>query len=687
MLSRFLKFLCFSDGLVLAFPFGVCRRLGAFQALAQFRFEAFRCRFLFAFPLLFLFFSLVAWTLPLVAGMEKNTDFSELAPRWVGPTDLVLAPDGRTLWTACLDSSELIWVETKFDTVKRRALLPAPPTGLALSGDGKRLFATCDPRVQSTLPSAPKPSIPNPVLLCLEAETGKILWSTECGEGAQSPVLSPDERRLYLCARFSNRVEVVDLTLERPRVVHEIPMVREPFACAVTPDGKTLIVSNLLMNERTQDEFFIVGKVALVDTQTLETEYVDFPNGTLNIRGVCVSPDGVYAYVLHSMGSYAIPTGQVVGGWINMNAISFINLQTREREGTLNLDHFTFAAANPWGIACSPDGKRLVLTHAGTMDASVIERLEMHRLFASGLAPFPAMGATPDHAEDILPAQKRVFTTGRGPRAVRIGTETEENGVVRTYAYVANYFSDSIDRILLCDNPFNTGRTIELDETPPVFNQERLGEALFNDGQLCLEQWQSCATCHPDARSDALNWDLLNDGSGNPKNTKSMLYAHRTAPSMAVGVRKDAETAVRKGIEMIHFTAPREEDACAIDAYLASLEARRAPILREAERDSNLNASIERGRRLFFGPKTQCASCHTGKYFTDQRLHDVGTATIHETRPFDTPTLRECWRTAPYLHDGRYVTIFELLKDGRHGFTGLLSDKELRDLEAFVLSL
>ena len=50
---------------------------------------------------------------------------------------------------------------------------------------------------------------------------------------------------------------------------------------------------------------------------------------------------------------------------------------------------------------------------------------------------------------------------------------------------------------------------------------ERKGEMLFNDAQLCFQGWQSCASCHPaDARADGLNWDLLNDGIGNPKNVK-----------------------------------------------------------------------------------------------------------------------------------------------------------------------
>ena len=44
--------------------------------------------------------------------------------------------------------------------------------------------------------------------------------------------------------------------------------------------------------------------------------------------------------------------------------------------------------------------------------------------------------------------------------------------------------------------------------------QTRRGEFFFNDASLCLQSWQSCASCHPDARTDALNWDLLNDGIG-----------------------------------------------------------------------------------------------------------------------------------------------------------------------------
>jgi len=50
-----------------------------------------------------------------------------------------------------------------------------------------------------------------------------------------------------------------------------------------------------------------------------------------------------------------------------------------------------------------------------------------------------------------------------------------------------------------------------------------------------------------------LNWDLLNDGVGNPKHTKSMLLAHRTPPAMSEGVRLTAEAAVRSGLTHILY--------------------------------------------------------------------------------------------------------------------------------------
>jgi cytochrome c peroxidase len=216
----------------------------------------------------------------------------------------------------------------------------------------------------------------------------------------------------------------------------------------------------------------------------------------------------------------------------------------------------------------------------------------------------------------------------------------------------------------------------------------RQGELYFNDASICYQGWQSCASCHPsDARADGLNWDLPNDGIGNPKNTKSLLLAHQTPPCMSLGVRADASTAVRAGIEHILFSQPHEAVAAAIDEYLKSLKAMPSPYLV----NGRLSTAAKRGEKIF--SKIGCADCHVPGLYTDLRPHDVGTRASYDgpTDKFYTPTLIEVWRTAPYLHNGSAATIRNVLttcnQNSLHGDVSHLSSQEVDDLCTYVLSL
>ena len=216
---------------------------------------------------------------------------------------------------------------------------------------------------------------------------------------------------------------------------------------------------------------------------------------------------------------------------------------------------------------------------------------------------------------------------------------------------------------------------------------QRKGEMLFHDGAaMCFQQWQSCSTCHPEGRADAVNWDLLNDGIGNPKNTKSLLFTVQTPPCMARGIRENADIAIRSGMKFIQFMEPTDEKADALLAYIESL----APVPSPRIVHGKPSLAAERGKAVF--EKAHCAACHTGPYFTDQKMHDVGTGDgLDPDGKYDTPTLREVWRTAPYLHDGRAATLEEVLTKfntgDRHGHTSDLAADELRDLLEFVKSL
>jgi cytochrome c peroxidase len=186
---------------------------------------------------------------------------------------------------------------------------------------------------------------------------------------------------------------------------------------------------------------------------------------------------------------------------------------------------------------------------------------------------------------------------------------------------------------------------------------------------------------------DGLNWDLPNDGTGNPKNTKSLLLAHKTPPSMWLGVRTNAEAAVRAGIRHILFTEQPEEVPAAIDEYLKSLKPVPSPYLV----DGKLSEAAERGQKVFL--QADCATCHPPGLFTDLEKYDVGTRARFD-QPIDkfyTPTLIEVWRTAPYLHDGSAATMRDVLTThnphDQHGETSNLSNQEIDDLCAYILSL
>ena len=74
------------------------------------------------------------------------------------------------------------------------------------------------------------------------------------------------------------------------------------------------------------------------------------------------------------------------------------------------------------------------------------------------------------------------------------------------------------------------------------------------------------------------------------------------------------------------------------------------------------------------------------------KKYDVGTGRDREENlEFDTPMLIELWRSAPYLHDGRAVTMKDVLTkdnhDDKHGRTSNLTAEQINDLVQFVLSL
>jgi len=199
----------------------------------------------------------------------------------------------------------------------------------------------------------------------------------------------------------------------------------------------------------------------------------------------------------------------------------------------------------------------------------------------------------------------------------------------------------------------------------------------------------SCATCHEGGRVDGMNWDLLNDGIGNPKSSRSLVWSYKTPPMMSLGVRGNVEEAIKAGFIHIQFHEPEEATLKAVQAYLGSLEPEPGPRLLPG---GQMSDAAKRGEALFQSEETGCAKCHPAPLYTDLKTYDVGTkGELDRTAGFDTPTLIEMYRTRPFLHDGSAATLREALVDrnaeGKHGKTTQLSPQQIDDLIEFLLSL
>jgi DNA-binding beta-propeller fold protein YncE len=304
-------------------------------------------------------------------------------------------------------------------------------------------------------------------------------------------------------------VEVLDLV--GGTVTARIPVEREPVALGLTPDGSRLVVANHLPAGRADAEIVAAG-ISFIDTtknQVIAT--VRLPNGSTSLRGLALSPDGAFAYVTHILGRYQQPTTQLERGWMNTNALSIIDVRLMKLTATVLLDSVDQGAANPWGVACSADGAWVAVSHAGSHEVSLIDRVALHRALAG-----PKGANSADDLSFLNGMQRRLAVPGKGPRGLVIAG----NRVVTT-----EYFTDTLAVIDLT-TPAASGISLGPLAEPSIV---RKGELAFNDASRCFQRWQSCASCHPDSRTDALNWDLMNDGLGNPKNTRNMLNVHRRA--------------------------------------------------------------------------------------------------------------------------------------------------------------
>jgi DNA-binding beta-propeller fold protein YncE len=251
--------------------------------------------------------------------------------------------------------------------------------------------------------------------------------------------------------------------------------------------------------------------------------------------------------------------------------------------------------------------------------------------------------------------------------------------------------------------------------TDPMPAQLRLGQHLFysansDEYPITTNHWIACATCHLEARSDAVTWKFAQGPRDTPSNAGGMTntgFLFRTADRNQV---QDYWHTV--DVEQGGNFNPTDQ-ATLLDAIAAYVNLA-IPLPVPPATDPMM---VARGEQVFNDPTVGCAGCHSGPRFTDSGmynptldltqpicgnplvspcvlLHDVGTCNTgaypdvaHDDVDgdpraacmFDTPSLSGVWSTPPYLHDGTAATLMDVLEQTRGtmgDITGLSADDE-----------
>jgi cytochrome c peroxidase len=255
---------------------------------------------------------------------------------------------------------------------------------------------------------------------------------------------------------------------------------------------------------------------------------------------------------------------------------------------------------------------------------------------------------------------------------------------------------------------------------PLTAEKIELGRRLFFDRRLSRDGSVACASCHDpdraytDGRAIAIGVfgrkgrrnapALINRGYG-----RAFFWDGR-ASSLEEQVLKPIEDANEMDLPLgeaaARFELAPEEISRALASFVRSIFSGNSPFDRFANGDrAALSPEEQAGLELFRG-KANCAACHTGPNFTDERVHNTGVA-WRDGRladagagegSFKTPTLREVARTAPYMHDGSIATLEEAIAYYDRGGNANphldpelhplnLSPEQKRDLLLFLRSL
>ena len=272
---------------------------------------------------------------------------------------------------------------------------------------------------------------------------------------------------------------------------------------------------------------------------------------------------------------------------------------------------------------------------------------------------------------------------------------------------------------------------LRIPEDNPLTNEKiELGKLLFFDKRLSVDGIVACANCH-NPKFGFTDGEPVSTGVGGQKGGRSaptainrafstLQFWDGRAPSLEeqakgpmvnpIEMANPSHDAVVerlkkiKGYRELFKNAFGTEDLTIEHGVKAIASFERTVLSGNSAFDKfesggdtlALSESAKRGLELF-REKARCTQCHAGFNFTDEKFHNIGVG-MDKPRPdlgrynvtkdekdkgaFKTPTVREIASTAPYMHDGGFKTLEEVVDFYDKGGTPNPNlDKEIKELK------
>jgi len=565
----------------------------------------------------------------------------------------------------------------------------------------------------------------------VDADSGKLIRTDANGAslaqldiapGAAQLVVDTANERVFVSDRQGDRIVVASLADGGLQQVDSFSTKAEPFGLALTPDGKTLLVTTVADHSLTA---FDLG--------------TGMPRWNLELgpepRGVAVSPQGHEALVTF------LTTGAVARIDLQRSEpkMSFVSLDPGVRA---NAQFGTPAPANP----LSDEGKSFArnafaATYVGHNVAVVPHQISSPHLasgdfevessgygggngFTSPINHRLAFLSTPDAGEEGVVQMAMATTNLHQPRAMAYDGRTDT-------LYVAGYGSDDVmavadvsqasvhatwqhrvsgcgpeglavdsddghvlvfcgltrEVVRLSGDPASPNAPAEVAHsselaTSRFTDEARRGQELFRRGnasEISTFGAMACASCHAEERADGLSWRLQG------KNLQTPFLAGRMDgkdphPHKWDGMDPDLKSSLTNTVVRLGGTGINAQQAKELTAFLEATPAPRKPTVEDA-------TAVVRGKELFESDITGCASCHNGTFYTDEQSYPLAT----DLAEVNTPSLVGLAHSAPYYHDGSARTLQAMLKDNANihgmGSVAKLTDEQISDLVQYLETL